>query len=138
VRLDLEVTAAALFLARNDPAWQGRPFWMLRRCVVPYVEARQYLLLGAGGAPAAFAGWAREKTEGRKPDGKNPWLEDRYLPSAGEVAGDGEACVTELICLPARRGEVLAQVAHRLGLAVAPAWIERAADRRVVKVHPAA
>jgi hemolysin-activating ACP:hemolysin acyltransferase len=128
----LQVTAAALYLARQDPDWQVRPFWMLRRCVVPYVDAGQYLLLGAGGAPAAFAAWARQKAGGGK-----PWLEDRYLPSAGEVSGDGEVCVTELICPPARRGEVLAEVARRLGQGAPPAWIERAADRRVVKVHPA-
>ena len=123
-----EVLAAALYLARHDPAWQVRPYWMLRRCVVPYVEAKQFLLMGSGGVPAAFAGWTRTGV-GR---------EERYLPSSRDIAGDGEPCVTELIAPQVDRGKVLAEVARHLGLAKNPAWVERDAERRVVKVHPAA
>ena len=123
-----EVLAAALYLARHDPAWQARPYWMLRRCVVPYVEARQFLLLGADGVPAAFAGWSRTGA-GR---------DERYLPSAGEIAGDGQPCVTELIAPQADRGRVLSELGRHLGLSGTPAWIERDAERRVVALHPAA
>jgi hypothetical protein len=123
-----EVLAAALYLARHDPAWQARPYWMLRRCVVPYIEARQFLLLGGDGVPAAFAGWTRTAVGG----------DDRYLPSAGEIAGDGEPCVTELIVPSADRGRVLAEVGRHLGLRGAPAWLERDAERRVLARHPAA
>jgi hemolysin-activating ACP:hemolysin acyltransferase len=125
-----EVLAAALFLARHDPAWQARPFWMLRRCVVPYVEARQFLLLGSDGVPTAFAGWARGSA------GAEPWREDRYLPSAGEIAGEGAPCITELIAPAAARERVLDEVGRSLGLKGRPAWIERDAERRVVVVHP--
>ena len=125
-----EALAAAFYLARHDPAWQARPYWMLRRCVVPYVEARQFLLLGAEGVPAGFAAWARGKA-GRP----EPWREDRYLPSAAEIAGDGEACVTELIAPEVETSRVLDEVARHLGLPGRPAWIERDAERRVVAVH---
>jgi hemolysin-activating ACP:hemolysin acyltransferase len=124
-----EVLAAALYLARHDPAWQARPYWMLRRCVVPYIEARQFLLLGADGVPGAFAGWVRRS---------GGWREDRYLPSAPDIAGDGEPCVTELIAPQADRGRVLAEVGRHLGLAGKPAWLERDAERRVLTLHPAA
>src|SRR4051812_25859738 len=43
--IELDVMAAVLYLARHDPQWQTRPYWMLRRSVVPYVQARQFLLL---------------------------------------------------------------------------------------------
>jgi hemolysin-activating ACP:hemolysin acyltransferase len=124
-----EVLAAALFLARHDPAWQARPYWMLRRCVVPYVEARQFLLLGGEGVPSAFAAWAKPR------DGAQPWREDRYLPSAHEIAGDGAPCVTELIAPGADRERVLREVGRHLGLTGLPAWIERDAERGVLAVH---
>lgn len=128
--LELELVAAALYLARHDAHWQGRPYWLLRRCVVPYVAARQFLLLKRDGLPIAFAGWARGKA-----GAPAPWKEDRYLPSAGEIAGDGPACVTELISPVLPRERVLDEVQRHLG--AAPAWIERDAERRVLAVHGA-
>jgi len=127
---ELELVAAALYLARHDAQWQGRPYWLLRRCVVPYVAARQFLLLKRDGLPIAFAGWAREAA-GKAP----PWNGDRYLPSAGEISGDGPACVTEIISPVLPRERVLEEVGRELG--TAPAWIERDAERRVVAVHGA-
>ncbi|HEY3075350.1 MAG TPA: toxin-activating lysine-acyltransferase [Burkholderiales bacterium] len=128
--IELDVMAAVLYLARHDPHWQPRPYWMLRRCVVPYVQARQFVLLGSDGEPGAFAAWAKARA-----DGSQPWREQRYLPSAMEIAGEGEACVTEIIAPPAQRSRVLEEVARHLGLPRAPAWIERDAERRVLAVH---
>ena len=128
--IELDVMAAVLYLARHDAHWQARPYWMLRRCVVPYVQARQFVLLGNDGVPGAFAAWAR-----RRADGSQPWREQRYLPSAPEIAGQGEPCVTEIIAPPGQRDRLLDEVARQLGLSGKPAWIERDAERRVLAVH---
>jgi len=130
VAIELDVMAAVLYLARHNAHWQARPYWMLRRCVVPYVQARQFVLLGNDGVPGAFAAWAR-----RRADGSQPWREQRYLPSAPEIAGQGEPCVTEIIAPPGQRDRLLDEVARQLGLSGKPAWIERDAERRVLAVH---
>lgn len=128
--MEREVLAEAFYVARLTGEWPARPFWMLRRCVVPYVAANQFLVLRKDGLPVAFAGWVLE------PEGAaRPWRDDRYLPSATDFAAVGAVCVTELISplLPATR--VVQEVGRWLKLGTPPAWIERDAERRVVAVH---
>jgi hemolysin-activating ACP:hemolysin acyltransferase len=130
VAVERQVLAAAFYLARFAPDWPARPFWMLRRCVIPYVSSGQFLLLRKDDAPAAFAGWVFER------DGApTPWRGYGYLPSAADLsqAREGGRCVvTELISpfLPAQR--VLDEVGRYLGLASAPAWLELDAERKIV------
>jgi hemolysin-activating ACP:hemolysin acyltransferase len=130
VAVEREVLAAAFYLARFARDWPARPFWMLRRCVVPYVSTGQFLLLRKDDVPAAFAGWAFEQD-----DAPMPWRAYGYLPSAVDLAQareGGRCVVTELISpfLPAQR--VLEEVGRYLGLASAPAWLELDAERKIV------
>lgn len=127
------VLADAFYLARFTADWPHRSFWMLRRCVVPYVTVRQFLVLKKDGLPAAFAGWAFEQA-----DAPMPWREYRYLPSGpdiSEFAAHGRCVITEIISpfLPAQR--VVEAVAGHLHAMRSPAWIEFDAERKIVAVH---
>lgn len=126
--------AEALFIARRARAWPERPFWMLRRCVVPYVTARQFLVLrDPAGLAMAFAGWVWER-EGLPA----PWRESRYLPSATDFLPDGRCCVCELIAVESvEPPRVLDAVGRWLRLDHRPAWIERDAEHRIAAQHPA-
>lgn len=127
---ELKVVAEALYVARFDPVWARRPYWMLRRCVAPYVAVGQFLVLRRDGLPVAFAGWARE-TPGRA----TPWRENRYLPTRDEIVGDGDCCVVDLLSpfVPAAR--VLDEVRRFVGGACPVHWVEYDADRVLVAVH---
>lgn len=127
------VLAQVLYLARLAPEWTARPYWLLRRCVVPYVEAGQYLLIERDGLPAAFAGWSYER-EGEA----TPWREQGYLPSQ-ELIGRGspvDRCVvTEIIAARLPSLQVVAEVAKYLGRPRAPAWIDRNDERKIIAIH---
>jgi len=133
VTIEREVLAGAFYVARFTPDWPARPFWILRRCVVPYVAVGQFLLLAREGVPVAFAGWVYEREGERK-----PWREHPYLPSAADLSRckDGGRClVTELISpiLPVER--VIGEVGRALGLRGRPAWMELDAERKPVAFH---
>ena len=130
---ELEVLAAAFYAARFAPDWQSRPYWMVRRCVVPYVAVGQFLVVRREGLPVAFAGWACERDS--RPC---PWREDRFLPSARQIEGPGDPVITDMISgflLPAQVAE---QVRRYLGLGVPPPWVEWYPDRRFAAVRTAA
>ncbi len=130
--LELSVLAEVVYVARLAPQWARRPYWLLRRCVVPYVAARQFLVLRRDNVPVAYAGWAMERA------GEPwPWRTDRYLPARGEIGGDGRCCVTEIIAPLHAPERVLQEVAKWLRLQAMPAWIEYDEERRIVAVHEA-
>ena len=128
---DLQVLAAAFYAARFADDWQPLPYWMLRRCVVPYVAVSQFLLLRRDGVPVAFAGWACER-----PGQPAPWRADRFLPSAGLIAGPGACIVTDIISGLMAPEQVAAQVGRYLGLNSVPPWIEWGSQRSLVALHP--
>ncbi len=133
VPTEREVLAGAFYVARFTADWPERPFWILRRCVVPYVAAKQFLLLAREGVPIAFAGWAYER-EGER----NPWREEPYLPSAADLTQckeGGRALVTELISPIVPVGRVLEDVGRTLGLRGKAAWMERDTERKPVAFH---
>ncbi len=140
-RTEREVLAAAFYLARLTPDWPTRPFWMLRRCVVPYVSAGQCLLLRREGVPVAFAGWAWEP-EGAHGVGTAPWREYRYLPSMMELsqacgAAGAKVIITELISPFAPPSRMAAEVSRRLAGQTGGAvqWMEYDAERKIAAVH---
>lgn len=126
----MTVMADALYVARLSPEASRWPYWLLRRCVVPYVAARQFLVLRRDGLPTAFAGWVLESDAGDR-----PWRCDHYLPARIEIAQPGRPCVTQVISPYLSPGAVVTAVARTLGLTAPPPWIERGADGRVVRIH---
>lgn len=133
--LENRVLAEVFYLARMVPEWQAKPYWLMRRCIVPYIAARQFMLLRHEGLPIAFAGWVWER-EGAGDPG-TPWREDNYLPSASDFLHTvGRCCVTELISplVPAR--VVMNEVAKWLKLDATPTRIEVNAGRKIMAVHP--
>ena len=128
-----QVLAAAFYAARFAGDWQSRPYWMVRRCVVPYVAAGQFLVLKRDGLPVAFAGWAREM-EGTAP----AWRADYFMPSAGQIGGDGECVVTDVISGFLQASQVAREVGRYLRLSVQPPWVEWSPDRKFKCVHAGA
>ena len=130
---ELEVLAAAFYAARFASDWQSRPYWMVRRCVVPYVAVGQFLVVRREGLPVAFAGWACER-EGRP----RPWREDQFMPSAGQIEGPGDCVVTDMISGFLTPPQVVEQVRRYLGLGAPPAWVEWYPDRKFAAIRMAA
>ena len=129
---EFEVLAAAFYAARFAKDWQSRPYWMMRRCVAPYVAVRQFLVLRRDGLPVAFAGWACERE-----DRPTPWREDRYMPSAAQIQGPGPCIITDIISGFVTPAQIAEQVGRYLGSSAAPPWIEWYPDRRIKLVHAA-
>jgi hemolysin-activating ACP:hemolysin acyltransferase len=125
------VLAEVLYIARMAPDWQAQPYWLLRRCVVPYVAAQQFLVLRQEGVPVAFVGWVFEAQGQRM-----PWRDDQYLPSVTDFSAAGECCITELISPMIPVEQVVTQVMRWLKLEQPPRRIEVNAERRIVAVHP--
>jgi hemolysin-activating ACP:hemolysin acyltransferase len=130
--LENRVLAEAFYVARATPEWQSRPFWLFRRCVVPYIAARQFLILRHEGLPMAFVAWVWERA-----GEPMPWRVDRYLPSASDFLSDGECCVTELISPQVPVATVMGEVVSWLKLTAMPPRIEFNAERCIVAVHTA-
>lgn len=130
IPLETTVAAEALYVARFVPDAAHWPFWLLRRYVVPYVAARQYLVLRRDGVPIAFAGWAYER-----PDTPAPWRADRYLPARGEITGPGRACVTQILSGFLPPVVVAEAVGRHLQLPVIPPFLERDAQGRFVQMR---
>ena len=86
--------------------------------MVPYVAARQFLVLRRDGLPTAFAGWVLESDAGDR-----PWRCDHYLPARIEIAQPGRPCVTQVISPYLSPGAVVTAVARTLGLTAPPPWI---------------
>lgn len=128
--LEMTVVAEALYLTRSLPDAARWPYWLLRRTVVPYVAARQFVVLHRDDMPFVFAGWAMED-----PDRPQPWRSDRYLPARGELTGKGSPCLTQILSPFMPKASAVAAVARELGWPELPPWVERAPDGRVVRVH---
>ena len=138
--LESRVLSEAFYVARLVPDWKVKPFWLMRRCVVPYITARQFMLLRRDDLPIAFVGWVWESDEidGVQNDSipSKPWRHDNYLPSASDfLLSKGHCCVTEVMSPVVPAEVVLREVAKWLKLDTIPTRIEVNGDRKVVAVH---
>jgi hypothetical protein len=137
------VLSEVFYIARLLPLWQTKPYWLMRRCVVPYINSRQFLVLRKDDLPVAFAAWVWEGDENRNTTPaaiassfKKPWRQDNYLPSASDfLQTDGDCCVTEMMSPLIPANVVMAEVANWLNLVDIPVRIEVNGERKIMAVH---
>jgi hemolysin-activating ACP:hemolysin acyltransferase len=131
--LENRVLSEAFYVARLLPEWRTKPFWLMRRCVVPYVASRQFMVLHKNDLPVAFVGWVWEGVNLPR-----PWRLDNYLPSASDfLLSSGHCCVTELMSPLVPAPAVMEKVSKWLKLDTIPTRIEVNGERKIVAIHEA-
>lgn len=138
--LENRVLSEAFYITRLLPAWRSKPFWLMRRCVVPYIASRQFMVLHGNGLPVAFVGWVWEGDESgpseQNASHNRPWRLDNYLPSASDfLLSSGHCCITELMSPLVPVHLVLEEVSKWLKLDNIPTRIEVDGERKIVAIH---